>query len=684
MRSATLLVLLSARAAWGGVADWRVNEVFPSRGDPNVRFVELWAPPSAEIDNCFFPTTRLEIYGPTGLLLGAVAPFDATRCFPGDTYFVFATPEAGAAFGFAPDAALTTPLPADAGQVCFTSSQTRYDCARWGNVTAPIAYFRSIDDGTSAPGIPDGVSLARRSDTGVIAADFVLQSPTPGRFNDGAIVPPADAGPPPIVVDAAPPADARAFPDAPPFPPADARVFPVPPDAEPQPPFLTARPGGGGCQAAGDGAPPAATLLVICILLVRSRMRRMLPVLLLLAFPAAADEDANVARARKLLETTPLIDGHNDLPWVIHDDAVAKGDVEKYDLRGHAGDTDLPRLRAGRVGGQFWSVYIPGDLPGAFLRTQLEQIDIARRFIDRYPDALSFARTAADVDAAFRGGRIASLLGMEGGQGIENSLAALRLCYELGVRYMTLTHNVTLDWADAALDAPKHHGLTAFGKEVVREMNRLGMLVDLSHVSPEVMRDALDVTEAPVIFSHSSARALADHPRNVPDDILRRMPANGGVVMVTFVPGFLTQKGAAYDRPFFAEVRRVGAKTQDQIKALEADYVKAHGPRPRATIADVADHIEHIRRVAGIDHVGIGGDFFGQGPDRTVVGLVDVSRYPYLFAELYRRGFSDADLAKLAGQNVLRVLRQAEAVSARLRKARPPSSATIELLDGKK
>lgn len=266
-------MLLSARAAWGSVADWRVNEVFPSGGDPSVRFVELWAPPSAEIDNCFFPTTRLEIYGPTGLLLGAVAPFEATRCFPGDTYFVFATPEAAAAFGLTPDAALTTPLPADAGQVCFTSSQTRYDCARWGDVTAPVAYFRSVDDDTSAPGIPDGVSLARRSDTGAIAADFVLETPTPGGPNDGTVVPTPDAGPPPP--DAPPPADAPVFPDAPPFPPADARVFPVPPDATPQPAFLSARPGGGGCSAAGEpSSPPVAAILVVLTALLGSRMRR--------------------------------------------------------------------------------------------------------------------------------------------------------------------------------------------------------------------------------------------------------------------------------------------------------------------------------------------------------------------------------------------------------------------------
>jgi membrane dipeptidase len=408
--------------------------------------------------------------------------------------------------------------------------------------------------------------------------------------------------------------------------------------------------------------------------------------LLLLFYPAsAAADDANLARARKLLQTTILIDGHNDLPWVIREDKQARGDVEKYDLRGAPGDTDLPRLRAGGVGGQFWSVFIPGELTGGFARTQLEQIDIARRFIARYPDALAFAGSAAEIESAFGAGRIASLMGMEGGHAIENSLGALRDYYELGVRYMTLTHNVTLDWADAAMDTPRHHGLTAFGKEVVREMNRLGMLVDLSHVSPEVMRDALDVTEAPIIFSHSSARALADHPRNVPEEILRRLPKNGGVVMVTFVPAFLNPKCAAYESGLFEELRRAGAFTDEaKAKPVEAAYLKAHGPRPRATLADVADHIEHVRRVAGVDHVGIGGDFFGATPERAVVGLEDVSRYPYLFAELYRRGWTDADLTKLAGQNLLRVLRQAEAVSARLRKTRPPSSARIEDLDGRK
>src|SRR5688572_18905828 len=250
---------------------------------------------------------------------------------------------------------------------------------------------------------------------------------------------------------------------------------------------------------------------------------------------AASQDDAHLARARRILRETPLVDGHNDLPWVIRNDPKAPGDVAAYDLRGRApapGDTDFPRLAAGQVGAQFWSVYIPADLKGGFARTQLEQIDIARQIIARYPDRLRLALRADDVEPAFREGRIASFLGIEGGHALENSLGALRAYYDLGVRYMTLTHGKTLDWADAAGDTPRHQGLTSFGKEVVREMNRLGMLVDLSHVTPEVMRDALDVSEAPVIFSHSSARALTDHARNVPDPILKRMAQNGGVVMV--------------------------------------------------------------------------------------------------------------------------------------------------------
>ncbi len=384
---------------------------------------------------------------------------------------------------------------------------------------------------------------------------------------------------------------------------------------------------------------------------------------------SAQQRDANMERALRVLRSTPLVDGHNDLPWAIRESGTRPRDVEAYDLRIRAaGHTDLERLRQGRVGGQFWSVYVPGEAKDSgFARLQLEQIDIARRVIAKYPERLALALTAGDVRREFRRGRIGSVLGMEGGHVLENSLGALRAYYDLGARYMTLTHNVTLDWADAALDSARHGGLSAFGEEVVREMNRLGMLVDLSHASPATMSDALNVSEAPVIFSHSSARALADVPRNVPDSILRRLPANGGVVMVTFVPGFISQELVDYGRAR----RRFGSDTA----TAEFRQWSSANPRPRATLSQVADHIEHIRRVAGADHVGIGGDF--DGISEVVLGLEDVSKYPALFAELARRGWSDADLRKLAGENVLRAFEAAEAVSRRVRSTRPASTKTI-------
>ncbi len=360
---------------------------------------------------------------------------------------------------------------------------------------------------------------------------------------------------------------------------------------------------------------------------------------------AAAQDDTNLARAKAVLEQYPLIDGHNDLPWAIREYAEAPHDVLAYDITRRApGHTDIARLRQGMVGGQFWSVYIPSDLePDEFVRVQLEQIDIARQVIDAYPETFALAGTADDVERIFRDGKIASMLGLEGGHAIANSLGVLRAYYRLGARYMTLTHWKTIDWADAATDEPRHDGLTVFGEAVVREMNWLGMLVDLSHVSHATMSDALDVSEAPVIFSHSSARALADVVRNVPDAILERLPANGGVVMVTFVPEYLS-------------------------------------PDSVASVATVADHIDYIRDVAGIDHVGIGGDFDGisQAPE----GLEDVSTYPVLFAELARRGYSDEDMAKVAGSNILRAMREAEATAARLRDERAAAVVTIEELDG--
>lgn len=375
-----------------------------------------------------------------------------------------------------------------------------------------------------------------------------------------------------------------------------------------------------------------------------------------------AGGDPHMEVARRVLTTTPLFDGHNDLPWEIRNYRAAPRDVAAYDLRGRTpGHTDIPRLREGMVGAQFWSVYIPySAVEEGAAKVQLEQIDIAQRIFARYPDVFEETLTPGAALAAFRAGEIASVMGMEGGHAIENSLGALRSFFDLGVRYMTLTHSANIDWADSCCEAPEHGGLTEFGREVVREMNRMGMLVDLSHVSPETMHEALEVTEAPVIFSHSSARGVTDHPRNVPDDVLRRLPDNGGVVMVTFVPSFVNTEVMRH-----AERARAGEAT---------------GPAPRATMADVIAHLEHVRRVAGADHVGIGGDF--DGIDTTPVGLEDVSTYPALFAELSRRGWSEAELRKLAGENVLRVWRQAEEVAARIQRERGPSVATIEQLDG--
>ena len=390
---------------------------------------------------------------------------------------------------------------------------------------------------------------------------------------------------------------------------------------------------------------------------------------------ARAQEDAALQHARELLRQTPLVDGHNDTPWLIHE--TAGGDVAKYDLRKHGPhETDLARLREGQVGAQFWSVWVPSVDSGS-ARMQLEQIDIARRMIAAYPEALVFATRAADIEAAHRAGKIASFLGMETGRSLENSLFALRAYYELGVRYMTLTHGRNTDWADSATDDPKHGGLTPFGEEVVREMNRLGMLVDLSHVSPAVMRQALDISEAPVIFSHSSTLAVTAHPRNVPDDVLARLRTNGGVVMITFIPAFVSTKVMDWEGPLLKQLQ--GATTMDDFARLEKEREAVVGPKPRATIQDVADHIDHAVKVAGADHVGIGSDFAGVG---MPAGLEDVSRYPYLFAELVRRGFKDEDLKKLAGTNLVRAFAQAETVSARLRKERPPSTATLEALDG--
>ncbi len=386
--------------------------------------------------------------------------------------------------------------------------------------------------------------------------------------------------------------------------------------------------------------------------------------------------DEAIAHANQILKEVALIDGHNDLPWTIRNLEDTPMDVDAYDLRQRTPhDTDIERLRQGRVGAQFWSVFIPGEIKEqGFAKVQLEQIDIARRVIEKYPEAFELALTADDIESAFARGKIGSLLGMEGGHAIENSLGALRSFYRLGVRYMTLTHNVTLDWADAVMDEPKHDGLTKFGKEVVREMNRLGMLVDLSHVTPKVMSDALEVSEAPIIFSHSSARALTNHLRNVPDEILAKLSENGGVVMVTFIPSFVSQEVKDWGEPLQELLK--GVAFDDEYYRIRNEYAAANQPKPKATLQQVADHIEHVRNVSGVDHVGIGSDFYGSGD--MPEGLEDVSRFPYLFAELIERGWTDEDLKKLAGQNLLRALRGAETVAVRLQKERPASTATIE------
>jgi membrane dipeptidase len=370
-------------------------------------------------------------------------------------------------------------------------------------------------------------------------------------------------------------------------------------------------------------------------------------------------------RARDLLRRFPLVDGHNDLPWALRE--RSPGDLADVNLAGPVTGThtDLPRLAAGGVGAQFWSVYVPASLAGPVaVATVLEQIDLARRMIAGYPRALELALTADDVDRIFASGRVASLLGAEGGHAIAGSLGVLRMLYALGVRYLTLTHNSNVGWADSATDEPQAGGLTDFGRGVVREMQRIGMLVDLSHVSPDTMHDVLEVATAPVIFSHSSARAVCDTPRNVPDDVLARLPARGGVCMVTFVPAFVSQQCADWLAELKAEASRRGLDSRDfsQVSSLRTEWKAAHPP-PRATLTQVADHIEHVRRVAGVEHVGIGGDF--DGTLDVTVGLEDVSAYPALFAELLARGWPESDCAALAGGNLLRVLREAESVAAR-------------------
>ncbi len=396
-----------------------------------------------------------------------------------------------------------------------------------------------------------------------------------------------------------------------------------------------------------------------------------------------AHTDESRERARALLAAHPVVDGHNDLPWALREQVAY--DLDRRDIATDQSahlHTDIPRLRAGGVGAQFWSVYVRTDLTGdAAVSACLEQIDVVRRLADRYPDDLRLAFTADDMEAARAEGRIASLMGAEGGHSINNSLATLRALYRLGVRYMTLTHNDTIDWADSATDTPRHGGLTRFGEEVVREMNRLGMLVDLSHVAPATMRDALRVSTAPVIFSHSSARAVCDHPRNVPDDVLESLAANGGVAMATFVPKFVLPAAVAWTEAADENMRAHGLHPLDGTergREVQRAFEEAH-PRPIATAATVADHLDHMREVAGIDHIGIGGDF--DGTAFTPSDLSDVSGYPNLVAELLDRRWSEADLAKLTWRNAVRVLRDAEAVAGDEQARRGPSIARIEQLD---
>ena len=351
----------------------------------------------------------------------------------------------------------------------------------------------------------------------------------------------------------------------------------------------------------------------------------------------AQGADPLMVRALKLLKDAPIVDGHNDYPWAVRE--KGKSDLDAFDMRKPqpALMTDFARLRAGGVGGQFWSVYVPGDDKRA-VATTLEQIDIVHRMMAKYPDQLELALTADDIVRIQKSGKIASLIGMEGGHSIDSSVSVLRDMYRLGARYMTLTHNVNLPWVDAAAETPAVHGLTPLGEDILREMNRLGMLIDLSHTSPEVMQAALKVSKAPVIFSHSNAKAVSNVGRNVPDEILAQMSKNGGVVMVTFVPSFSSQAVADYNK--------------------KDDGFKKANPAPRATIADVANHIDHIKKIAGIDHVGLGGDF--DGIEDVVLGLDDTSKYPGLIVELLKRGYTDADIKKITNENIIRALRGAE------------------------
>lgn len=394
-----------------------------------------------------------------------------------------------------------------------------------------------------------------------------------------------------------------------------------------------------------------------------------------LAGPTVAQTQPQEARVMQILKRTPLVDGHNDLPW-----ALRQGfgnDPYGVDLNANLSTstrlhTDIPRLRAGGVGGQFWSVYVPASMaPVDAAKATFEQIDTVKRIVAAHPETFELATTADDLVRIHRAGKIASLIGMEGGYSIDDSLGLLREFYDSGARYMTLTHSKSTTWADSGTDAPKWNGLNAFGEEVVKEMNRLGMMVDLSHVSEDTMVDAIRVSEAPVIFSHSSARAVTAHPRNVPDAVLRHMAANGGIVMVTFVPGFISEPVRAWGAARAAETTRLTALNPGDPTAVKAgvDAWVAANPAPKATIEDVIAHIQHVRDVAGVDHVGLGGDY--DGVDSLPVGLEGVDGYPRLLAELMNRGWSEADIRKISGENLLRVMRAVERVAASKGAERP-------------
>jgi membrane dipeptidase len=409
-------------------------------------------------------------------------------------------------------------------------------------------------------------------------------------------------------------------------------------------------------------------------------------VMILSAIPTLfAQDDAYLKQAREVLREVPLIDGHNDLPWAIrekfknHLGQVDLNDTKKLDP---PFQTDIPRLRSGMVGGQFWSVYVPVEMKGADpVQAVLEQIDIVHRFVAKYPEAFELAYTAADIERIHKKGKVASLMGIEGGHSINNSLAVLRELFRAGCRYMTLTHWSNTAWADAATADPEHKGLTVFGEHVVKEMNRLGMLVDLSHVSAQTMNRVLDVTSAPIIFSHSSARAISAHPRNVPDDVLKRLKDNGGVVLVNFAPAFVSEdvrKHSAEEEAAKARFKDLYIGNPEETKAQTEAWEKAN-PSPKVTLQQLADHIDYIKKTAGIDHLGIGSDL--DGIKTTPVGLEDVSKYPDLLAELFKRGYTKEEVKKIAGLNVLRVMKKVEEVAAQLQKTTQPDDSLIDEVD---